>query len=285
MSCEMYLDGSHDLRKVLDVVRYKQEFYRDNPDYFHPEGLLTFCGGQGAGKTISAVQYILQVLKDYPKCVFCTDVAFKSYPFNAYYVLKEKEFNGIHHTFLSYKSLKTDKRLRTVDLFFIDGKQFCNIKDYPENDGYTLPLVLEYDGLDCIKNLCNGFFGVLYYKDEIHLEFNSLESKNIPIEVMTEVSQQRKQRKHIVGTTQVYGRMAKAFREQLKNVVLCSNIFNVLQINYLIDGDKSVEKDGVLVTETTKKFIWFHTPELYDEYDTYAKMKRYRNEWKGRNIQ
>ncbi|MFQ9701887.1 MAG: hypothetical protein ACLR0U_04940 [Enterocloster clostridioformis] len=40
--------------------------------------------------------------------------------------------------------------------------------------------------------------------DEIHLEFNSLESKNIDIEVMIEVSQQRKQRKHIIGTSQVY---------------------------------------------------------------------------------
>ena len=65
--------------------------------------------------------------------------------------------------------------------------------------------VVEYDGLDCLKNLENGYFGVIYLIDEIHLEFNSLESKNIDIEVMIEVSQQRKQRKHIIGTSQVYG--------------------------------------------------------------------------------
>lgn len=83
--------------------------------------------------------------------------------------------------------------------------------------------VIEYNGLDCLKNLENGYYGVIYLIDEIHLEFNSLESKNIDIEVMIEVSQQRKQRKHIIGTSQVYGRLAKPFREQIRNVVLCSN--------------------------------------------------------------
>ena len=120
--------------------------------------------------------------------------------------------------------------------------------------------------------------------DEIHLEFNSLESKNIDIEVMVEVSQQRKQRKHIIGTSQVYGRLAKPFREQIRNVVLCANFCKILQINTLIDGSKSTEKDGHLVTDTVKKFYWFHNPDLYDSYDTYAKMKRYKKEWNGRKL-
>ena len=144
--------------------------------------------------------------------------------------------------------------------------------------------VIEYNGLDCLKNLENGYFGVIYLIDEIHLEFNSLESKNIDIEVMIEVSQQRKQRKHIIGTSQVYGRLAKPFREQIRNVVLCANFMRILQVNTLIDGSKSVEKDGKLVTDTVKRFVWFHDPSLYDSYDTYAKMKRYKKEWQGRRI-
>ncbi len=36
----------------------------------------------------------------------------------------------------------------------------------------------------CLKSLENGYYGVIYLIDEIHLEFNSLESKNIDIEVM-----------------------------------------------------------------------------------------------------
>ena len=141
--------------------------------------------------------------------------------------------------------------------------------------------VIEYEGIESLTKIENGKEGVLYFIDEIHLEFNSLESKNVPIEVMIEVSQQRKQRKHIVGTSQVYMRMAKPLREQIKNVVLCKNFLHCIQFNKLINGDSAIEKDGKLVFDTVKNSIWFHSPELYGCYDTYAKMKRYRKEWKG----
>lgn len=222
------LDGSMNPYNVVRVMRHNHDFYKLIPTYFKPEGLLIFCGEQGSGKTLSAVQYVKRLCNEYPNAILCTNVA-------------------IH-------GLNPDTR------------------------------VVEYDGLDCLKNLENGYEGVIYLIDEIHLEFNSLESKNIDIEVMIEVSQQRKQRKHIIGTTQVYGRLAKPFREQIRNVVLCSNFCRVLQVNKLIDGSKSVEKDGHLITDTVKRFFWFHSPELYDSYDTYAKMKRYKKEWQGRRL-
>lgn len=153
-----------------------------------------------------------------------------------------------------------------------------NVEIYglPENTN-----IVEYDGIDSITRLENGYAGVIYLIDEIHLEFNSLESKNVPIEVMIEVSQQRKQRKHIVGTSQVYMRMAKPLREQMKNVVLCGSWFHRIQINKLIDAQKAYEKDGKLVCEGSRTFVWFHTPDLYKSYDTYKKMRRYRSEWQG----
>lgn len=117
--------------------------------------------------------------------------------------------------------------------------------------------------------------------DEIHLEFNSLESKNIPIEIMIEVSQQRKQRKHIVGTSQQFLRLAKPLREQVKNLVICRKLFNCLQFNKLVDGNSIHEENGKVKMEVKKRSIWFHSPEMYDSYDTYKKMKRYRNEWQG----
>lgn len=223
-----YLTGSKDPFNIFRVFKHNVDFRKSHPEYFDPEGLLIFCGEQGSGKTLSAVQYVKKLCNSYPDAILCSNVHIEGLP-------------------------DTTK-------------------------------VVEYDGLDCIKNLENGYAGVIYFIDEIHLEFNSLESKNIDIEVMIEVAQQRKQRKHIVGTTQVYGRLAKPFREQIRNVVLCENWFKILQANRLIDGSKSTEVDGKLVTETSKLFLWFHSPKLYDSYDTYAKMKRYRNEWKGRPI-
>lgn len=223
-----YLEGSKNPFNMFGVLKHDRDFRRAHPEYFDPEGLLIFCGEQGSGKTLSAVQYVKKLCEAYPLAILCTNVAIEGLP---------------------------------------DSTK-----------------VIEYDGLDCLKSLENGYAGVIYLIDEIHLEFNSLESKNIDIEVMIEVSQQRKQRKHIVGTTQVYGRLAKPFREQIRNVVLCANFFKVFQFNRLIDGAKSHEENGKLITDTCRSFLWVHSPTLYDCYDTYAKMKRYRNEWQGRKI-
>lgn len=74
---------------------------------------------------------------------------------------------------------------------------------------------------DDLAKYSNGEFGVIYLIDEIQLYFNSLKSKNINPEVMVQISQQRKQRKHIVATSQVFGRMAKPLREQFSSVLVC----------------------------------------------------------------
>lgn len=142
---------------------------------------------------------------------------------------------------------------------------------------------IPYNGLDSLFNVSNGMEGVLFLIDEIHLEFNSLESRNISIEEMIEFSQQRKQRKHIVGTSQVYMRLAKPLREQIKDVVICKNYGGVLQHNTLIDGENSREEGGKFHGAVRKNFWWFHSPELYACYDTYAKMQRYKEEWQGKS--
>lgn len=220
-----FLDGSLNPMNVIDCVKHNAQFRRDHPDYFDPCGLLIFCGPQGSGKTLSAVQYVLKILEAYPKCILVTNVHIKDLP--------------------------------------------------PEID------VRVYKGIRSLTSIHNGYHGVIFLIDEIQLEFNSLESSNIPIEVFIEISQQRKQRVHIVGTSQVYMRLAKPFREQMKNVVLCTNFLKFLQINTLIDGEKTVEENNKLVTESVKRFVWFHSPALYDCYDTYQKMERYNKEWKG----
>ncbi len=221
-----FLKGSTSPKSALAAVRHKQAFRQGHPEYFDLEGLLVFCGPQGSGKTLSAVQYCRKVLERYPACKFVTNV---------------------------------------------------NIEGLPEETE-----VIEYDGIDTLSDVSNGYAGVLYLIDEIHLEFNSLESKSISIEEMTEFAQQRKQRKHIVGTSQVFMRMAKPLREQIKRVVLCENYFGLVQHNREIDGITATEVDGQLQAQVVGNYWWLHTPDLYGSYDTYAKMKRYKKEWKGR---
>lgn len=228
MVYKKFLKGRKNIFDLFSTLNYKRNFKKEHPDYFDPDGLLVFCGSQGKGKTLSAVQYCLRILEAYPKCKFYTNVAIENVP-------------------------------------------------HPER-------VFEYDGLDCMKDE-NGEYGILYLIDEIHLEWNSLESKNISIEEMTEFAQQRKQRKHIVGTSQVFTRIAKPLREQMKYIVSCKNFFSLIQFNTLIDGDTIVETNGEFKFDTIGHFLWFHTKELYTCYDTYAKMKRYKKEWNGHPYQ
>lgn len=268
------LKGSHNILNIFKVVNYKRKFAQSHPTYFYPEGLLVFCAEQGAGKTLSAVQYCIKVNKMYKDCVFCTNVLIKEFPINCYYEIKNITENL---TKIYYKLIDTDEIVRIVSVFSDHGET----KTETETIKDDVKIVIAYDGIECIKDLSNGIEGVLYLIDEIHLEFNSLESKNIPIEIMVEVSQQRKQRKHIVGTSQVYMRLAKPLREQIDTVVICKNYLQCIQFNTVINGKTATENNGKLNADIIRKFLWFHRPALYDSYDTYAKMKRYRKEWKG----
>lgn len=149
-------------------------------------------------------------------------------------------------------------------------------------DGTFKNVTVEYWGLDCLKFVNNGPYGVLFFIDEIHLEFNNLD-RNIPIEVMIEISQQRKQRKHIVGTSQCFKRTAKFIREQTHDCVDCRCFFGLIQFNKLIDGESIDENSsGKLTYNTKKRYLFFHDVDLYKYYDTFAKMRRYNNEWQGR---
>ncbi len=246
---------------IFKLYKYKKDFKKLHPNYFDPIGTMIFCGSQGKGKTLSSVLYCRNILKRYPKSVFVSNVSVKDYPFNTKYRVEK---DG------------------TVNLFALDDKNFeFPYKKRIDGSYERENISIEYDGLDCLKYISNGFFGVLFLIDELHLELNSLESKNIDIDVMTEISQQRKQRKHIVGTSQVYMRLAKPLREQIFNVVLCDNFFGCIQYNKLIDGETSYEEGGKLHATVRKRVFFLHDPSYYELYDTYAKMKRYNKEWQG----
>lgn len=135
--------------------------------------------------------------------------------------------------------------------------------------------IKKYEGFEDFK-IENGIFGVIYLLDEIHLILNSLESKGVPLSIIVELSQQRKQRKLILGTSQVYSRMAKPLREQIRNIIICKNYFSLFQINYLVDAFESQEdNNGKLKFKKMKVSFFFHRKEDYLAYDTYKKMDTY----------
>lgn len=147
------------------------------------------------------------------------------------------------------------------------------LTNYPFDNKRIYP----FNNAEDLKRYSNGEYGVIYLIDEIQLYFNSLESKNINPEVMVQFAQQRKQRKHIVCTSQVFGRMAKPLREQFSSVILCHNYFKIFQLNKLIDRD-SLEEDNSTDTniqgKVKKRFFWIHTPKYYNSYNTYYVIDR-----------
>lgn len=247
-----------------DYIKNKVDFKKSNPCFFNDVGTMIFCGKQGSGKTLSAVNYIYNLFEMYPYMILVTNVALRDYPFNCGYRIVD----GVGEIY----ELETGEIIRTGD-YHTD-----------ENDivlGKIPYCCIEYDGLDSLKYINNDQVGVVFFIDELHLELNSLESKNIDIDVIVEISQQRKQRKKIIGTSQVYMRLAKPIREQIFDVVICRCFFGCLQFNKSIDGETAREENGKLSADVKKRVLWFHDYDMYGRYDTYAKMKRYNKEWQG----
>lgn len=153
------------------------------------------------------------------------------------------------------------------------------LKDYPKA---MVVSNLHIKGVDYIPftdysqltELSNGVNGIIFFLDEIHVLWNSLESKDIPISEMACFCQMRKDRRVIIGTSQVYGRIAKPIREQLQFVIDCNNVFNLIQYNKILDPSEAIEKNGHIDSKCLGTSIWLHSPDLYDSYDTLFKIKK-----------
>ena len=106
------MTGSLNPKRVFELFSYKIAYAKEHPEELRTTGIRIFCGSQGSGKTLSAVQYVRKLLVQYPKCILVTNT---------------------------------------------------DIAGIPENVH-----VYEYDGIDCLKNINNGEYGVVYFIDEIH---------------------------------------------------------------------------------------------------------------------
>ena len=220
-------------------IKYKFSWRKQHPDYFDPDGLCIFVGPQGSGKTLSAVNYIYNLMQAYPDCKLVTNVALADYPvvtFDAWcaeYAAKPGE--DLFELYVYSNRIFP----------FVDNDDFCRYS--------------------------NASAGVIFFVDEIQLYLSSLESRNINIDVLTQISQQRKQRKHIVATSQIFGRMAKPLREQFSSVMVCKNLLGCVQFNRLLSRDdlESDDSSGTnLRGRVKKKFLWTHDPRMYKRYDT-----------------
>lgn len=119
----------------------------------------------------------------------------------------------------------------------------------------------------------NGTDGTVVFVDEIQNTFNSTESRNFPPEMITEICQQRKQRKTIVATSQVFARVAKPIREQVFMLVKPLTILGCFTI--LRFYKPNVKQDGTIEKlRRVKTMCFVHTQEIRDAFDTREKVLR-----------
>lgn len=117
-----------------------------------------------------------------------------------------------------------------------------------------------------------GARGVLVLLDEAHLYFNK--KNGISLDVLTCISQQRKDRRRLVFSSQIWEELDISLRKQVKEIVSCHCLFGKFQCNTISDGESLTydKMQGAYVAKKIRTEIFKHNNELYDSYDTYQKI-------------
>ena len=114
----------------------------------------------------------------------------------------------------------------------------------------------------------NGIQGVIVGMDELQNWFSSNDSKNFPPEMLSVITQNRKNRRIILGTSQNFYLLAKAIRSQATEVRRCTTLFGCLTIVKRVEPFLDSEGN---VQEWKNRGIYFfvHNKKLRNAYDTY----------------
>lgn len=114
----------------------------------------------------------------------------------------------------------------------------------------------------------NGVKGVIVGMDELQNWFGSNASRNFPPEMLSVITQNRKNRRLILGTAQNFYLLAKALRSQTTEVRECTTIAGCL--TFVIRKEPFLDDKGDVKEWKHRGFYWFvHTPRIRESYDTY----------------
>lgn len=119
-----------------------------------------------------------------------------------------------------------------------------------------------------LLNYKNGINGVIVVMDELQNWFSSNDSKNFPPEMLSVITQNRKNRRIILGTSQNFYLLAKAIRSQATEVRRCTTLLGCLTI--VRRFEPILDSEGIVVEWKNRGMYFFvHDKKLRDSYDTY----------------
>lgn len=196
---------------------FKEKYIRPKGHQF-PVGSIVFKGFQGSGKTLSMVHYVMELQKQFPKCIVYSNVKIKGL----------KNFHLI------------------------------------ESDSDVTEAI----------SVTNGANGVVLLLDEAHLFFNK--KTGISLDVLTAISQQRKDRRRIILSSQIWEELDISLRKQVKHIVSCTCRLGHIQVNSISDGESlSYDKmQGMYTAKHLYTEVFKHNQKLYNSYDTLQKIIR-----------
>ena len=158
----------------------------------------------------------------------------------------------------------------------------------------TMDMQYEYPKCKCISNLgysnedkslvhwsqlikyTNDIHGVIGIIDETQNWFSSNQSRNFPPEMLEVITQNRKNRRIILGTAQNFYLLSKAIRSQTTEVRRCTTFLGCLTFVHRVRP--VLDSEGNVKEWKHRGFYFFvHTPELRNSYDTYKVIKSLAN--------
>lgn len=184
---------------------------------------------------------------------------------------KGKQFPTGSAVFFGYQG--QGKTLSLTDYAFRLKKEFPECKVFSNYYLYGIDYTYVYSDQDVKDALSftNGSKGVLILLDEAHLYFGK--KTGIGLETLTAISQQRKDRRRICFTSQIWEELDISLRKQVKDIYHCHKILNLIWIN-VTDGETlSYDKlKGEYVAKHKRFEVFKLNDEYYKRYDTYQKI-------------
>ena len=224
----------------VDWRTFKEKWHKPAPNQF-PTGSRVYKGFQGSGKTLGMVKYAQDILKQFPDCVIFSNIRLYG-------------FEQLH-----YRQVYDDD----TDNYYYE-REYGNYQFIHDDEILKHALLFR-----------NGTNGCLVLLDEAHLYFNK--KNGISLDVLTAISQQRKDRKRLVFSSQIWEELDISLRKQVKEIVSCRCLFHCVQINTIYDGETlryQYNQDGTSGYNAKKLYteIFKHSDRLYNSYNTYQKI-------------
>lgn len=133
---------------------------------------------------------------------------------------------------------------------------------------------IPYKGIEDFEKYNNGSKGIVFIIDEIQNLFNSLESKNMPLSTMQVWSQNRKNRRVILGTSQRFTRVSKGVREQCLWNYECTRPLLSFLYSYRVYDGSSYDDKGNYIEELPPRRFYIPSVQTMRMYNTLEVVNR-----------